>query len=448
MSKKQTTQQTTTNQSNQGSSTSTTTGSNGPGNQAINQMTPGAQGQAPAVNLSGAQDANGFMSAASAALDAAVPTNGSFTSLTVTGNIPLWKDPTGTAGITLSPSINLQAARAETGEFEVTIGSSLALTAKAEKDWGWFGSFEAFITAKASGSLKIKGDSATEIFREFMLTLREIIDGACDAASVPNDIADMLRQGIMSDATRSSTIKNMDENDGVTATFGVGGEVGGKWGDNSASVGVDYTHTTELKNTNGDDQLETTSNGQTSVTVKGSFKPKKLPVKSITPSVTFVFAGGGVSEVFVGLASTGEMTSDKFSELALMSTEWAVDMGMGLKSLIQDALGKTDRSKTAQLSTGIDALSFGSEAVTYTAFGEQLKSWAANNTDFQDSQGVGQSGQKIEFGMSAQAGWSKKKSWNAKGGLTTAKSWSLGSSNTPIQIEAKSGQTIASAKTA
>ena len=37
--------------------------------------------------------------------------------------------------------------------------------------------------------------------------------------------------------------------------------------------------------------------------------------------------------------------------------------------------------------------------------------------------------------------------WNAKGALTSAKSWTLGSGSTPLKVEAKSGQTIASVKT-
>jgi hypothetical protein len=262
---------------------------------------------------------------------------------------------------------------------------------------------------------------------------------------VPEKIAKMLRQGIMSDATREEVIANMDENDGVTASFGIGGEVGGKWNDNSAGVGLDYKRTTELKNKNG--KLDTSSKGQTSVTVKGSFKAKRLPVKSINPAITFVFANGGVSEVFVGLSSSGEMDSEKFSAIALMGTEWAVDVGMAIKGVITDAMGKTNRSEIAQIRQGVDAVSFGPEAVEYTAFGQQLQKVAASNPRFQDTEGNGQSKQKIEFGISAQAGWSKKKSWNAKGALTTAKSWTLGSSKSPLQVEAKSGQTIASAKT-
>lgn len=410
------------------------------GNAAANQMTKGAAGKAPPVNVGQVQDSNGFMRAASGALNAALPSNGSFCSLKVTGTIPLYSDPTGTTTITMSPSLELQAARSETGEFEVTIGSSLSLTAKAGKSLGWLGKFEAYLTGKVRGSLKIAGDSASEIMSEFMLMVRETIAGACSACGVPNDIASKMTSGVMSNAAREQTIKGMDKNDGVTATFGVGGEVGGKWGNNSASAGIEYTKTAELKNTNGDNQLEVTSKGQTAVTVKGSFKPKRLPVKSITPSVTFIFSGGGLSEVFVGLGTEGEMKAGAFKDIALMGTDWAVDFVMAIKGLIQDAGRKSGRSEVARISELAGGLSLSNEAVKYTAFGNQLKSWA-NSPSF-----GGQSEQKISFAASAQAGWSKKKSWNAKGAITSSTSWKLGGGSSPLQIEAKSGQTIASFK--
>lgn len=428
--------------------TTTSTASGGVGNQALSELRGGGSEQAPAVDLANVSGANGFMRAASAALDAAVPTQGSYSSLAVSGNIPLWSDPTGSAKITLAPSLKLQATRTTSDKFEVTISTALALSAKASRDFGWFGKFEAFLSAKASGSLKLVGDSAAEIFDEFMLTLREVIDGACSAASVPSNIADALRQGIMSDSAREATIANMDETDGVTATFGLGGSLGGKAGKVQGSAGVDYSHTTTLKN-DGNNQLDTSSSSKTktAITLKGSFKTSKLPVKSINPKLTIILGDGGVAEVFVGLSTSGVMDSKNFSAIALMSAEWALDMGVALKSFVQGALGTADRSVVAQLSQGIDALSFGSEAVTYTAFGDQLKSVAASNPAFQNADGAGQSLQKIEFGLSGQAGWSSSKGWNAKGALTSAKSWTLGSGSTPLKVEAKSGQTIASAKT-
>lgn len=446
MSKKQAAPQTTTQTSAQEQESSSNT-SGGMGNQAMSELRGGSSEQAPAVDLSNVSGANGFMRAASAALDAAVPVQGSYSSLSVSGNIPLWSDPSGSAKVILAPSLKLQAARTSADKFEVTISTALALTAKASRSLGWFGKFEAFMSAKASGSLKLVGDSAAEIFDEFMLTLREVIDGACGAAGVPNNVADALRQGIMSDSAREATIQNMDENDGVTATFGLGGSLGGKAGGIEGSAGIDYSHTTSLKN-DGNNQLDTSSSSKTktSLTLKGTFKTSSLPVKSIKPSLTIILGDGGVSEVFVGLGTSGAMDSNNFSAVALMSTEWAHDMGMAIKSLVQGSLGTADRSTVAQLSQGMDALAFGSEAVTYTAFGDELKAMGARNPGFQDLEGTGQSMQKIEFGLSGQAGWTRSKGWYAKGALTSAKSWTLGSSKTPLKVEAKSGQTIASAK--
>jgi hypothetical protein len=84
---------------------SMTTSGTDRGNQAaVQQLAPAAQEASPPVSLGDVGDANSFMSAASRAMDAALPTVGSFAKLSVAGNIPLVSY--GVADITFSPSLS------------------------------------------------------------------------------------------------------------------------------------------------------------------------------------------------------------------------------------------------------------------------------------------------------------------------------------------------------
>ena len=409
----------------------------GAGNQAAIDQLAGKSGgtKKPSVNMGAVNSGASFVSAATAAMDAAVPTNGSFASLKVSGRIPIAS--IGVAAAYIEPSLELQLARGKTGEFEVTMASQIGLRAEAGSNGGgWWPKFMAYFKGYVKGSLKIVGDSAGEIMRQFMLTLRLVIEGACDAAGAPSKIKSMMSEGIMSNASKKATIEGMDAGDSISASIGGGVEAGAEasvLGGASATAEVNFTKKIENADSNKG-ALEVSSN--TSVTVKGSFDHKKLGIK-ITPSVTFVFAGGKLTEFFVGLGASKEMKLGEFGPLALMGTEWATEFGIAIKELIKDAANKSRRSEVAQISSLVGGLAMGPEALKYTAFGEQLKA-AAKSPDF-----AGQSAMKIKFALSAQAGWSKKKGINGKGALNSESSFTLGGKTSPLSIEVKSGQPIA-----
>jgi len=410
---------------------------NGQGNQAAIDKLAGKQpaSQKPGVNLGAVQDGAGFMKAAGVALDAAVPSPGSFASIKVSGKLPIWSS--GAATAYLEPALSLQVARTNEGKFEVTLSSEIGLKAEAGTGGGkWWPKFLAYFKGYVKGSMKIVGDSAAEIFRQFMLTVRMVVEGACDAAGAPGEIKSMMANGVMSGATKDATVKGMDKDDSVTVSIGGGVEAGANTSFGSASAGVDVDFSKKITNKDGNpNAVEVGST--TSVTVKGSFTLKKLGLK-VDPKVTFVFAGGKLDEWFVGISASKSMKLGEFSALALMGTEWATEASLAIINLIKDAAGKSKRSELAQISSLVGGLSFGPEALKYTAFGNQLKK-AATAPDF-----AGKSSMQITFGLSAQAGWSKSKGANAKGAINSESSWKLGDGNSPLTIEAKSGEPIVS----
>ena len=254
-------------------STSTSSGS-GRGNQAaIDRLSPEGSKNAPPVTLGDVGDANSFMSATSAALDAALPTRGSFAKLSVAGNIPLATG--GVADITFTPSLDLQVAREKTGEYSAMIATKAQIKASAGVDgWGWLPDFEAYVSGYLKGSVKIQGDSATEIMNLFMLSVRHIMESACDAAGAPADMKAHIAGAGMGEDAKLQTLHGMDKNDKVVASVGMGAEAGAKAGAFSGSVGADLTHTTTLSNTDGNrDELDVTSknSAKASVSVAGAF---------------------------------------------------------------------------------------------------------------------------------------------------------------------------------
>jgi hypothetical protein len=199
----------------------------GAGNQAAIDQLTGKSGGAkkPAVDMGAVNSGASFMGAASKAMDAAVPSAGSFASLKISGRIPIASVAVASAYI--EPSLEMQLARSATGEFEVTLSSQIGLRAEAGSNGGgWWPKFMAYFKGYVKGSLKIVGDSAGEIMRQFMLTLRLVVEGACDAAGAPNSIKDMMSNGILSAESKKATIEGMDSGDSITASIGGGVEAG------------------------------------------------------------------------------------------------------------------------------------------------------------------------------------------------------------------------------
>ena len=411
------------------------------GNQAaVDKLGTTEPAAAPPVSLGDVGDANSFMAAASKAMDAALPTNGSFSKLSIAGSIPL--ATTGAASIVFSPSLDMQVARERTGEFSAMIAAKAQIKASAGVEgWGWLPDFEAYVSGYLKGSIKIQGDSATEIMNLFMLALRHVMESACDAAGAPQDMKDTIAGAVMGDDAKLRTLHGMDKYDRVMASVGIGAEAGASAGALGGSVGADLSHTTMLTNTDADrDNVDVKSFGRASVSVTGSFKMQSVPVKA-SPKVTFVMGGDGkLVEWFVALGATGTLTAGEFAPAVLMGAEWATEFSVALSNMIRNAANKGARSDAGMVSDIVSGMSFGPEAVTYTVFGDNLKRWA------QSPAFAGESSQKIDFGVNAQAGWSKWFGANVSGALSSVRSFKLGGGDGPLSIEASKGDNIASVR--
>lgn len=265
---------------------------------ALKKLTGGNSGAAAPVDLGAVRDGGSFIIAASAALDALVPGPGSFANLTIGGRLPIYS--TGAMTAFLEPSLMLQAARTDKGKLEVTMESVLAIKAEAGATGSpWWPAFLGYFKAYARGSLKICGDSAVEIFREFMLTLRMVLEGACDAAGAPPEIKMAMASGVLAQNDNDATVKGMDTEDGVTVAIGGGAEAGVKTSVGDAKGGADLEFSKTISNSNGDNTPEVSA--KTSVSLKGELELKKFGLK-VTPALTFVFQNGELNQWYFALS--------------------------------------------------------------------------------------------------------------------------------------------------
>ena len=416
--------------------TSTSSSSSQENSKAIDKLT-GNQGptQGPQLNLNAKSGAE-FSSLATTALNAVVPGPGSFASLKIAGLLPIYT--TGAMTAFLEPVLELQAAHTNEGKYEVTLNSMLGIRAKAGTDGGgWWPKFLAYFKGYVKGSLKIVGDSGAEIINELMLTIRTIVEGACDSAGAPDDIKEMLAGAVMSSAAKAETIREMSGKDSVTVGVGGGFEGGVDTSFGGTKGGAEVMFSKTISDQDDDDRLEVTS--ATTLTLAGEAEFKDLGFK-LNGNVTFVWKQGQLDEWFVGISATQSMSLGKFSDIALIGTSWAADFTNAMANLIKNAASKSSQlNNSAEIIDLIGGISVSDNALKYSVLGNQLKSAAASPSF------AGKSGQKVSLMFSAQGGWSSDAGANVKLALATADVWELGEEgSTPLYIEAKTGDTIVS----
>ncbi len=243
-------------------STSTSTSETTANNSEVLQQLQGKGPELPKTDLGEVSSGASFAEIAGGVLDSVTPNEGSSLKFALTGAIPLYKTPGIT--VTFKPALKMGVEK-KFGKLR----ASMELAAGVEVSAGvetWLVDFQAALEASFSGTLSIHGDSGTEIFEEFLLSLRYIIESACEAVSMPDRFKDPIVTGIMSDADMQNTIEGMDEKDKVSLDLKAGlkgsASAAGLKGTVSATAG----HSIILKN-DGNDELETATQQSASVQI-------------------------------------------------------------------------------------------------------------------------------------------------------------------------------------
>ena len=130
----------------------------------------------------------------------------------------------------------------------------------------WFFEFKAALEATFTGTLRIFGDSGTEIFEEFLLSLRYLVENACTAVSMPDRFKEPIVTGIMSDDNMQDVVEEMDDQDKVQLELKAGLKGSLSVNDIEGSVSGTVGHSLILRN-DGNDELETAHQQSVSVQV-------------------------------------------------------------------------------------------------------------------------------------------------------------------------------------
>lgn len=373
-------------------STSTQSGQVSSGNAAIDQLTN--QPDMSNVEVGEMDSGLDFANVAGRILDASAPGEGSKTQIKIKGTLPLYKAPA--VDIKFSPSIEISVERKQ-GK----LSSSLKLAAQfkatlgTEGSW-WYPQFQAFVETNFSGTLAITGDSGVEIFNEFLLTLRYVMEQACEATGAPSDITEYILTGIMTDAAMEDTLEGMDERDRVQFTMAAGASTGVDTSFGGGSVGATISQTQTLSRNQRTGALQTSSSTSSGVNAAASLGSTRVGVSStntdgqnqerLQVSTAFPLLGQSVrcagelifqNDLFRSGSVSGtisrEMTLAEFGEDFMMDTQWILRTVRNLSQGLNQLNARQNNTNIRYAAARLGAMALSEDAIEYTPFGNRLR---------------------------------------------------------------------------
>ena len=168
-------------QSNQHSTTSSSTETT-PSNTEVIQQLQGTGPELPKTDLGQSESGASFAAMAGGLLDSIAPAEGSGVKLVITGAIPLYKSPG--IDVTFKPSLTMGIEN-KLGKMRASMQLAAGVEVSAGVD-AWLFELKGAVEASFSGTLTIFGDSGTEIFEEFLMSLRYLIENACETVHLPD----------------------------------------------------------------------------------------------------------------------------------------------------------------------------------------------------------------------------------------------------------------------
>ena len=447
-------QQLPTNSSSIGSS-STSTASTTANNSEVLQQLQGKGPELPETDLGAVESGKSFAEKAGALLDSVVPDEGSSLKFALTGAIPLYKTPGVT--VTFKPSMSMGVEN-KFGK----IRASMQLAAAVEVSAGveaWFVDFQAALEGSFSGTLNIHGDSGLEIFHEFLMSLRYIIESACETVRMPDRFKDPIVTGIMSDQAMQDTIEGMDGGDkvwlelkaGLKGTVSAELSSGGLFGSDEdeedgggigGSVSGAVAHNLILKN-DGNDSLTTEAQQSVSVTVGPFTGTRKwmedgstldiLNAKTSIPilkgsadaSVLAILSNQSLTKLQLKGSVSQELTLDKLKDMMFGYNGWISSIKDAVVKGILTVNGQMDNPLLGRLAGELSGTATDSATKTLSSAGEQIAN--AGGGGFSLDGGV-----KVSLG--AELTWQKGKGLNFRVQICTNSSTSIGFGENKVSI--------------
>lgn len=301
----------------------------------------------PAQDLGEMDSGPGFSRFAGGLLNRIAPDEGSSVELKITGKIPLYVNPA--ISVFFKPTLSMGVSK-NGGKLTATMGLEAAVEASGE-----FLALKAALEGSFKGTLSITGDDGVEIFNEFLLSLRYIVEGACNQANVPDAFKKKFLNAVMTDEVMNDTIEGMDAKDqvkldleasitGRASVLGVGGSVGAK-----------ATNSTTLRN-DGNDNLVSSNQTTTQQEIQmGPFKAIRKQIdgqtylsirathsfallnSSVQGAAQIEFKNNMIDKVQLSGSTSKELTFDDLCKLMKGANGWLASakdaLGTGMRFL-------------------------------------------------------------------------------------------------------------------
>ena len=441
--------------SNSRSTTSTSSASTTANNSEVLQQLQGKGPELPETDIGAVDSGISFAQKAGALLDSVVPDEGSSLKFTLTGAIPLYKTPGVT--VTFKPSMSMGIEN-KFGKLRASMQLAAAVEVSAGVE-AWFVDFQAALEGSFSGTLNIHGDSGAEIFHEFLMSLRYIIENACETVRMPDRLKDPIVTGIMSDQAMQDTIEGMDSGDkvflelkaGLKGTMSAGLSSGGLFGseedeDEGGSIGGSISgsvaHNVILKN-DGNDALTTEAQQSVSVTVgpfTGTRKKMEdgstldiLNAKTSLPilrgaadaSVLAIFSNQSLTKLQLKGSVHQELTLDMLKNMMFGDSGWIATIKDAVVKGIITMNGQLDNPLLSRLAGELGGTATDSATKTLSSAGEQLADAGGSRFSFEG-------GVKVNVG--AELTWQKGKGLSFRVQISTNSATSLGFGENKVSI--------------
>ena len=440
--------------SNNKSSSSSSSASTTADNSEVMQQLQGKGPELPQTDLGAVESGKSFAEKAGSLLDSVVPAEESSLKLTLTGAIPLYKTPGIT--VTFKPSLSMGVEN-KFGKIRASMQLAAAVEVSAGVDV-WFVELQAALEASFTGTLNIHGDSGSEIFHEFLMSLRYIIEGACETVKMPERFKDPIVTGIMSDQAMQDTIEGMDDNDkvwlelkaGLKGTASAGLDTGGWLGSDEeeeeggslgGSVSGSVSHHTILKN-DGNDSLTTENQNSVSVQVgpfSGTRKKMEdgstldiLNAKASIPilsgsadaSILAILSNKSLTKLQLKATLSQELTLEMLTNMMFKDTTWISNIKEGVLKGLLTINNQLDNPLLSKLAAKLASTPTEASTKTLSAAGEELAE-AGNKWSYDST---------FKVALDTQLVWGKGKGLNFRVQICTNSSNAVGFGENKITL--------------
>lgn len=374
-------------QSSQQSTSSTSTSSGTGSNSEVMAQLQGQGPDLPEQDLGKVDSSSDFAKMAGGLLDAAAPAEGSSLEFKLTGEIPLYKN----AGVSLDfkPSLTMGVKRFR-GKFIASMQLTAAVNASVGVDL-WVTELKAALEASFSGALKITGDDGFEVFDQFLLSLRYIIESACDSVSIPEKYKEPIINAVMSEEKVEDVIEEMDNKDQVRVDL----SAGLKGSASAGVVGVDASasvkHSFILQN-DGEDNLamNQSTTGQASTKI-GPFTAERrwldnnktldtlsatkefsILGQSVNGMVKLQFENNTLKRAQVGGSIEKSLSLDELSDLLFGEDGWLTAIKDGVVNGLVNLNQQIDNPLLQSIAGSLGSTNASSSDVVVSEMGETI----------------------------------------------------------------------------